>query len=72
LALEGQFNEEALRVAIVSTKREHFAKNSAARLTLDMHNKIDGFTNLGLGVGEGGLRVVAHDQIGEPVEGFLC
>ena len=72
LALEDRLNQEALRVAIVSTKREHFAKNAAARLTLDMCNKIDGFSDLGLDVGVGGLRVVAHDQIGEPVESFLC
>ena len=30
------------------------------------------FPDLGFGVREGGLRVVAHDQIGEPAERFLC
>src|ERR1700730_10238274 len=58
LALEDRLHQEALRVAIVSTKREHFAKDAAARLTLDMYNKIDGFSDLGLCIGEGGLRVV--------------
>jgi hypothetical protein len=40
-------------------------------LPLDMDDKINGFSDLGFGVGEGGLRVVAHDQIGETAEGFL-
>ena len=43
-----------------------------AWLTLDMDDKIDGFSDLGFGVGERGLRVASHDQIGEAREGFLC
>ena len=41
-------------------------------LPLDMDDKIDGFSDLRFGIGEGGLRVAAHDQIGEAREGFLC
>ena len=41
-------------------------------LTLDMDDKIDGFSDLRFGIGEGGLRVATHDQIGEAAEGFLC
>ena len=36
-----------------------------------MHDEIDGFCNLGFGIGEGGLRVVAHDQIGEAMQRLL-
>ena len=41
-------------------------------LTLDMDDEIDGFSDLSFGVGEGGLRVATHDQIGEAREGFRC
>ena len=41
-------------------------------LTFDMDDKIDGFSDLGFGIGEGGLRVATHDQIGEAREGFFC
>jgi hypothetical protein len=54
-----------------SREGEHFADDAAARLALDMHDKIDGFCNLGFGIGEGRLRVVAHDQIGEAMQGLL-
>jgi len=37
-----------------------------------MDNEINGFSDLRFGIGEGGLRVAAHDQIGEASEGFLC
>ena len=69
--LEYRLDQEALRVAVVAAKRQDFADNAAARLPLDMDDEIDGFSDLGFGIGEGGLRVVAHDQIGEAMQGLL-
>ena len=63
--LEDRLDQEALGVPVVSTKRQHFAEDAAPWLPLNMDDKINGFPDLGFGVGEGGLRVVAHDQIGE-------
>jgi len=72
LPLEQRLNQEAFRVAIVPTKRQHLADDTAARLALNMDDNINGFADLRLGVGEGGLGVVAHDQIGETTESFFC
>ena len=72
LHLEYRLDQEALRVAVVSTKGQDFADNAAARLPLDMDDEINGFSDLRFGIGEGGLRVATHDQIGEASEGFLC
>ena len=72
LYLEYGLNKEAFRVAVIAAKRQDFADNAAAWLTLDMDDKIDSFSDLGFGIGEGGLRVTAHHQIGETVKGFLC
>src|SRR5271169_2344962 len=69
--LEYRVDQEAFGVAVVAAKAQHFADDAAARLALDMHDEIDGFCNLGFGIGEGGLRVVAHDQIGEAMQGLL-
>src|SRR5271169_2994138 len=63
--LEYRVDQEAFGVAVVAAKGKHFAHDATARLALDMYDKIDGLRNLGFGVGEGCLRVVAHDQIGE-------
>ena len=71
LHLEYRLDQEALRVAVVSTKGEDFADNAAARLPLDMDDEINRFSDLRFGIGEGGLRVVAHNQIGEAPEGLL-
>ncbi len=71
LHLEDRLDQEALRVAVVSTKGQDFADNAAARLPLDMDDEINGFSDLRFGIGEGALRVAAHDQIGEAVKGFL-
>ena len=69
--LEDRLDQEAFRVTVVATKRQHFADDAAAWLPLNMDDEIDGFSDLGFGVGEGGLRVAAHDEIGETAEGFL-
>lgn len=70
--LEYRLDQEAFRIAVVATKRQHFAENAAPWLALDMHDKINGFSDLSFGVGEGGLGVVAHHQIGETSESFFC
>ncbi len=70
LYLEYRLDQEAFRVAVVPAKRQDFADNAAALLPLDMDDKIDGFSDLRFGIGEGGLRVATHDQIGEAREGF--
>src|ERR1035441_1189586 len=70
--LEDRLDQEALGVPVVTTKRQHFTEYAAPRLPLNVDYKINGFYDLGFGVGEGGLRVAAHDQIGEPAERFLC
>src|ERR1019366_8533180 len=72
LHLEHRLNQEALRIAVVSTKGQDFAHDATARLPLEMDDEINGFSDLRFGIGEGGLRVAAHDQIGEASEGFLC
>jgi hypothetical protein len=59
--LEDRLDQEALGVPVVSTNRQDFPEDAAARLPLNMNDKINGFPDLGFGVGEGGLRVVAHD-----------
>ena len=64
-------DQEALRVAVVAAKGQHFADDAAAGLALDMDHEIDGFCNFGFGVGESRLRVVAHDQIGEAMQRLL-
>src|SRR6266404_4093962 len=68
--LEHRLDQEALRVTVVSTERQHFADDPVARLPFDMYYKIDGFSDLCFGVGECSLRVVSHNQIGETMEGF--
>src|ERR1022692_4023455 len=69
--LEDWLDQETFCAPIVSTNRQHFAEDAAPWLPLNVDYKINGFRDLGFGVGEGGLRVVTHDQIGEPAERFL-
>src|SRR5260370_28365576 len=69
--LEYRVDQEAFRVTVVAAKRQNFADDAAAWLTLNMDNEIDGFSNLGFGIGEGGLRVIAHHQIGEAMQGLF-
>jgi hypothetical protein len=71
LYLEDGLNKEAFRVAVTAAKRKYLADNAAARLPLDMDDKVDSFCDLGFGIGEGVLRVTAHHEIGETVKGFL-
>ena len=71
LHLEYGFDQEAFRVPVVADHPEHFAYDAAARLTLDMSPKIDGLSDLCFGVGEGGLRMIADNQIGEAMEGLF-
>ncbi len=71
LHLEHRLDQKAFRIAVVSTKRQYFPKDAATRLSFNMDDKINGFSDLGFGVGEGGWRVVAHNQIGEAPEGLL-
>jgi hypothetical protein len=71
LYLEDGLNKEAFRVAVIPAKRKHLADNAAARLPLDMDDKIDSFCDLGFGIGKRALRVTAHYEIGETVKGFL-
>jgi hypothetical protein len=59
--LEDWLDQETLGVPVVSTKRQHFADDAAPWLPLNMDDKIDGFPDLGFGIGESGLRMVAHD-----------
>lgn len=72
LHLECRFDQEAFRVAVVTMQGQHFAYDAAARLALDMHDEIDSFGDFGFRVGESGLRMVAHHQIGESMQGLLC
>src|ERR1700720_4757325 len=69
--LEDRLYQETLGVPVVSTKRQYFTEDAAPRPPLNVDDKINRFPDLGFGVGEGGLRVVAHDQIGETVERFF-
>src|SRR5271169_1675621 len=72
LHLEYRLDEEAFGVAVVSPESEHFADDAARRVPLDVDDEVDGFSDLRFGVGEGGLGMAAHDQIGESLEGLLC
>src|SRR5271156_1881491 len=69
--LENRLYQEAFCVPVVSTNRQHFADDAAPWLPLNVDDKINSFRDLGFCVGEGRLRVVAHDQIGEPAERLL-
>ena len=71
LHLENRLYQELFCVPVVSANGQHFAEDAAPWLPLNMDDKINGLPDLGFCVGEGGLRVVAHDQIGEPAERFL-
>jgi hypothetical protein len=71
LYLEYWVDQEAFHVAVIAAKRKHLADNAAAWLTFNMDDKIDGFCDLGFGIGERALRVTAHHEIGETVKGFL-
>jgi hypothetical protein len=71
LHLEYRPDQEALRVAVVSTNGQDFADNMAARLPLDMDDEINRFSDLRFGIGVGGPCVAKHDQIGERRRGFL-
>jgi len=70
--LEHRLDQEAFGIAVVPAKRQDFSEDSAPWSTFDMDDEINGFCDLSFGVGESGLRVVAHHQIGEASEGFLC
>ena len=59
---------EALFGPVVAVQSEHFADDAAARKPLDMDDEIDRFADLRFHIGECGLRVAAHDQIGEAGE----
>jgi len=67
LHLEDGVKKEAFRVAVIAAKRQHFADTASTWPTLDRDDKIDGFCDLGLGLGEGALRVAARHEIGETV-----
>ena len=69
--LQYGIDHEALRVAVVAAKSEHFANDSATRLALDMDNEIDGLSDLCFGVGKGRLRVAAHHEIGKATKGLF-
>jgi hypothetical protein len=69
--LENWLYQKAFCVSVVSTNRQHFAEDAAPGPPLHVDDKVNGFPDLGFGVGKCGLRVVAHDQIGEPAECFL-
>jgi hypothetical protein len=70
--LEDRLDQEALGDPVVSTKRQHFAEDAAPWLPLNADDEINRFPDLGVGVGEDRLRMIAHDQIGETAERFLC
>ena len=72
LCLEYRLDQETFRGAVITTKRYHLAENPASRLSLDMYDQINGLSDLCLGVGERGLGVLAHDEIGKTTEGLLC
>jgi hypothetical protein len=69
--LEYWLDQEAFGIAVVPAKRQDFSENATRWSTLDMDDKIDGFSDLSFGVGERGLRVATHDKIGEAAKGFF-
>jgi hypothetical protein len=69
--LEYRLDQEAFRVAVLAAKSESFADDAAAWLTLNMDDEIACRSDLRFGVGEGGLRVIAHNQVGETMQGLL-
>src|SRR5580693_6409044 len=71
LHLEYGFDEEPFCVPVIADHPQHFADDSATRLTFDMNHEIDRFSDLGFGVGKGGLSMIAHDQIGEAMESLF-
>src|SRR5208282_4982261 len=62
---------EAFGISVVPAKGQDFSEDAARWSTLVMDDEIDRFSDLGLGVGESGLRVIAHNQIGEAMQRLL-
>ena len=71
LHLEYGLNKEPFGVPVVADHPQHFADDTATRLTLDMDDEIDGFSDLRFDIGECRLGVAAHDEIGEAMEGLF-
>src|SRR5438046_2032480 len=65
------FDDEALRITVVALDGQDLANDSATGFALNMDDKIDRLTNLGLGVAKGALRVAAHHEIGKTVQCFF-
>ena len=71
LALEDRFDQEALCITVVSPNSQDFTHDAPAWLSFDMNDEIDGFSDLGFGVGKGALGVTAHDEIGEAAKSLF-
>ena len=59
---------ESLRGPVVALQSEHFADDAPAWLALDMDDEVNRFSDLGFYIGDGGLSVRTHDEIGEAGE----
>ena len=71
LHLEDRLDEKAFEVAIVSVQCQYLADNATTRFSFDMDDEIDCLSDFGFCVGERGLPMIAHDKIGEAMEGLL-
>ena len=71
ICLQHRVDHETLCIPVVTMNRENFAHDSVTRFAFDVDNEIDRLSDLGFGVGECGLRVAAHHQIGEAMKGFF-
>jgi hypothetical protein len=62
-SLENLFHLECLCGPVIAIQSENFADHSTARLALNMDDVIDGLSDLGFNVLEGGLRVATQYEV---------
>jgi len=72
LPLEDRINQKAFRVALVSTRPLQVAEDAAAICRSTCTTKPTASPIAASVFAEAGVGVVAHDQIGETAESFLC
>lgn len=65
------FKSKLLRAPVVAIESQHFPNGSPSRLAFHMDYEVHGLCDFCFGIGEGRLRVTAHDEICKATKGFL-
>jgi hypothetical protein len=69
--LEDGFDQEPLRVTVVSPNSQDLTQDAPAWLSFDVDDEINGFSDLSFRIGKGALGVTAHDEIGEAAKSLF-